>query len=74
MSWFSLIKQTSDITVGFDTEKYHSKKIEQYGITYIVYSSNDDMTGIVWNVGNWIYTLRGNISESELLHIAKCTN
>ena len=60
-------------TVGFDTEKYEYE--HEYliinGANAIYYQSSENVSGILFNNGNYIFLLDGNIGKDELVKIAQ---
>lgn len=60
-----------DIPINFDTEKYGSEEIEINGIRAICYRSDDDIYGIIFNNGEYIFSISGNLSKDELVKIAQ---
>jgi hypothetical protein len=68
--WFSISKNNLDAEINFDTESNEYEKITDNDISYIVHNSNDKCCEIIWNNGQNIYTINGNILKEELLKIA----
>lgn len=71
--WYMVEAVDLNSTVSFDTELYDSKEIEFNGIEYILYKSNENNNGVIWNMNGSVYNLTGHISFDEALEIAKCT-
>lgn len=63
-------KYTLDNKVDFDTEMYEYKKVIKDNLTYVLYRSQTGGTGIIWNKNDYIYSIKGNISDEILLEIA----
>ena len=55
---------------SYNLEKINHETIENSGIEYIYYEDEVDK-GIVWNNGEYSYTISGNITKNELLKIAE---
>lgn len=66
-------KYSLDNKVDFDTEMYEHKKVIKDNLTYVLYRSQTDGTGIIWNKNDYIYSIKGNISDEILLEIASKT-
>lgn len=58
-------------SVGFDTEHYETENIKINGIDAVYYRSNNNGKGIIFNDGNYIYIISGNIEKDELVKIAQ---
>lgn len=58
-------------SVGFDTEHYETENIKINGIDAVYYRSNNNEKGIIFNDGNYIYIISGNIEKDELVKIAQ---
>lgn len=63
-------KYTLDNKINFDTEMYESEEIIINNIKYILYDLETEICGLIWNNNEYIYTIRGNISNEELMKIA----
>lgn len=57
--------------IGFDTEKYDSENIRINGIDAVYYRSDCEEKGIIFNNGEYIYIISGNIDKKELVNIAQ---
>ena len=68
---FTVEKIMIDIPINFDTEKYGSEEIEINDIRAICYRSDDDIYGIIFNNGEYIFSISGNLSKDELVKIAQ---
>ncbi len=68
---FSVTKYGIDGQIGFDTEKYPSEKIKINGIEAVYYKADDIFEGIIFNNGQYIYSVSGNIGKDELIKIAQ---
>ncbi len=69
--YFYIQKISINAYVGFDTERYNSEKIEIKGKEALFYRSSEETIGIIFNDGDYIYLLGGNISQKELVKIAQ---
>lgn len=68
---FSVDKSVISGTIGYDTEKYEDKIIEINGVEAIYFKPDDDLGGIIFNNGDYIFIISGNIGEKELVKIAQ---
>jgi hypothetical protein len=68
--WFSIRKCTLNSNANFDTESYKVEKYIVDEITYNVYQTETNVYGVIWNDGEYIYTIDGNVSKDELMKIA----
>lgn len=68
---FTVEKTMIDIQINFDTEKYGSEEIEISGIKAICYRPDDDIYGIIFNNGEYVFSISGNLSKDELVKIAQ---
>lgn len=57
--------------INFDTEKYDSENIQINGIDAVYYRSDNEVKGIIFNNGDYIFIVNGNISKNELVKIAQ---
>ncbi|HAQ62930.1 MAG TPA: hypothetical protein DCR23_00540 [Ruminococcaceae bacterium] len=56
--------------VGYDTDVY-DENVEINGVTYVyIYVQQYDIGGFLWNDGEYVYSVDGNIPKEELLKIA----
>ncbi len=69
--YFYVGKYTLDTSVGYNTEKYEEELIKIDNKEYIYYKVSDNMQGILFNNGEYIYETDGNISKEELVKIAQ---
>ncbi len=67
--WFRVDKSSINSTIWFDAEEYESEIILINGIEAVYYRSNEECCGIIYNDGNYIYSVDGNISKEELIKI-----
>ena len=58
-------------SIGFDTEHYDPEIIKINGIDAVYYRSDYNEKGIIFNDGNYIYMIEGNIEKDELVQIAQ---
>lgn len=68
---FTVEKIMIDTLINFDTEKYGSEEIEINGIRAIYYRPDDNIYGIIFNNGEYIFSISGNLSKDELVKIAQ---
>ncbi|WP_288527244.1 DUF4367 domain-containing protein [uncultured Eubacterium sp.] len=68
---FSIKKLSLDFTINYDTEKYKSEEIKINGITAVYYKPDNDMHGIIFNNGEYIYSVSGHISKDEIVKVAQ---
>lgn len=68
---FYIGKYTLDTSVGYNTEKYKEELIKIDNKECIYYNVGSDMHGLVFNNGEYIYEIDGNISKEELVDIAQ---
>ena len=60
--------------VGFDTENYECESITINGFDAILYFSENSEKGIIFNNGEYIFIINGNIEKDELIKIAQNLN
>ena len=60
--------------VGFDTENYDCENITINGFDAIFYRSLNEFKGIIFNNGEYIFLVDGNIEKDELVKIAQNLN
>lgn len=58
-------------SIGFDTEKYDSEKININGIEAVHYIADEKIEGIIFNNSEYIFVVNGNISKEELVKVAQ---
>lgn len=68
---FTVEKCTLTANIGFDTEKYDSDNIRINGIDAVYYRSDNELKGIIFNDGEYIFIINGNIDKKELVNIAQ---
>ncbi len=68
---FVVQKSMLSASIGYDTEFYDDEIIEINGIDAVYYKSNDVNGGIIFNNGEYIFWISGNISKEELVKIAQ---
>lgn len=68
---FLVKKSLINGTVRFDTEEYNSTTIYINGIDAIYYKSTDNHSGIIFNDGEYIFVVDGNLPKNELVKIAQ---
>ena len=68
---FIVDKISISASVGYDTEKYDDEIIDINGIKAIYYRSENNYKGIIFNNGEYIFGVSGNIEKEELVRIAQ---
>ena len=69
--YFNVEKKSINDTIGFDTDTSEDYVIIN-NITYLYYGDAAyNLNGYIWNNGDYIYYIEGNISKDELLKIAQ---
>lgn len=68
---FTITKLPLDASISFDTEEYSSESIEINGVKGVYYQVDAQFSGIIFNNGEYIFAVDGNISKEELVKIAQ---
>lgn len=68
---FSVEKCELNTDLAYDTEKYDDEKIEINGISAVYFKSDNNYQGIIFNNGEYIFIISGNIEKDELVKIAQ---
>ena len=68
---FTVEKWELTAGIGFDTEDYPSESITINGREGIYHRSDSGYNGIIFNNGEYIFAVGGNISKEELVKIAQ---
>lgn len=68
---FIVEKSMITASIGYDTEFYDDEIIEINGVEAVYYKSNDVNGGIIFNDGEYIFWISGNLSKEELVKIAQ---
>lgn len=68
---FNVEKCELNATVGYNTEKYDDEIIEINGIEAIYYRGDNNYKGLLFNNGDYIFFIEGNIDKEELVKIAQ---
>ncbi len=68
---FSIKKLSLDFTINYDTEKYSSEEIKINDIDAVYYKPDNDMNGVIFNNGKYIYSVSGHINKDEIVKIAQ---
>ena len=66
--WFELRKMPLHIKTTMDTETYQHEEITYNGVNYTYYYDNN-IKGYVYNNGNYVYEICGNLDKEELFKI-----
>lgn len=69
--YFSVDKYAINTTVNFDTEKYNCEDIFINDIAGILFKTANSREGIIFNNGEYIFIISGNIGKEELVGIAQ---
>lgn len=69
--WFDVTKLTSDTIYSFVEDSYSIQEIKAGERTYLFYSVTEAERRLVWNEGDYIYRIRGDITKDEMLEIAE---
>lgn len=69
--YFNVKKYGVDTSIYFDTEKYDSEVIKINGVDAVFYRPDNELKGIIFNSGDYIYIINGNIDKEELVNIAQ---
>lgn len=68
---FCVEKEALSTSIGFDTEEYDSEKITINGMDAVYFRSDDVNNGLIFNNGEYIFVVNGNIDKDELINIAE---
>lgn len=68
---FVVDKTAINTSIGYDTEKYDDEIIKINGMDAVYYMSNNGDNGIIYNNGEYIFGVTGNIKKEELIKIAQ---
>lgn len=69
--YFYVKKYKLNTNIGYDTEKYNSENIRINGIEAVYYMPDNELKGIIFNNGEYMYIISGNIDKKELVKIAQ---
>lgn len=69
--YFYVKKYKLNTNIGYDTEKYNSENIRINGIEAVYYMPDNELKGIIFNNGEYIFIINGNIDKKELVKIAQ---
>lgn len=69
--YFTVEKFELSTSIGFDTEEYDSENIVINGINAIYFKADEVYKGLVFNNGDYIFVVSGNIEKNELVNIAE---
>lgn len=70
--WISIYKTRISDDITFDTEYDNSESLTINGVEGVYYQNpNSKSSGVVWNNGDYIFSVQGNISKEELIKIAE---
>lgn len=68
---FAVEKCEINTTIGFDTEEYPYENLVINGVEAIYFKADDKNAGIIFNNGDYIFIISGNIDKEELVKIAQ---
>lgn len=71
--WFSIDKSILTSTMYFNSENNDYEEFEYNGVKYIVYKSDENFYGVIWNDGTYVYDIYGLLTKSDIIKVAKCT-
>lgn len=69
--YFYVKKYTIDTNIGYDTEKYDEENIKINEIIAIYFRSDNEVNGTIFNNGEYIFIVDGNICKDEIVKIAQ---
>lgn len=69
-NFFKIIKQSSSITVNYNTEEQFSTEIIVNNVKYVCSTGNSGVNNIVWTKNDYVYRISGTFNNNELLEIA----
>ncbi len=69
--YFIVEKMELSATIGYDTEFYEPEALTINGADAAYYQSTESLSGIIFNNGNYIFLIEGNIGKEELVKIAQ---
>lgn len=69
--YFSVEKCQLTTNINFDTEKYDSENIKINGIDAVYFRPDNELKGIIFNNGDYIFIIIGKIDKDELVNIAQ---
>lgn len=70
-NFFKIIKQSSSITVNYNTEEQFSTEIIVNNVKYVCSTGDSGVNNIVWTKNDYVYRISGTFNNNELLEIAK---
>ena len=68
---FAVQKLKLSRSIGFDTEYHDAENIKTNDLDGVYYRDDNEEKGIIFNDGNYIYIISGNIEKDELVKIAQ---
>lgn len=69
--FFTVQKCELSAIVDFDTEKYERENIKINGADAVYFRTNDELNGVIFNNGKYIFIVNGNISKDDIVNIAQ---
>lgn len=70
--WIVISRYSNSSSTDFDTEQYPHENLQVNGINYVLYH-NDNINGVIWTFGDYIYNVEGSLSQDEIFEIAQNT-
>lgn len=70
--WIVISRYSNNSSTDFDTEQYSHKDLQVNGINYVLYH-NDNINGVIWTFGDFIYTVEGALPQDDIFKIAQNT-
>ena len=65
--------KTAAMIMYFNSENNDYEEFEYNGVKYIVYKSDENFYGVIWNDGTYVYDIYGSLTKSDIIKVAKCT-
>lgn len=69
--FFTVQKCELSAIVDFDTEKYERENIKINGADAVYFRTNDELNGVIFNNGKYIFIVNGNICKDDIVNIAQ---
>ena len=70
--WIVISRYSNNSSTDFDTEQYSHEDLQVNGINYVLYH-NDNINGVIWTFGDFVYTVEGALSQDDIFKIAQNT-
>ncbi len=69
--FFSAKKLTLEVGITYDTEEYESKTVDINGFQAILFQATEDCFGVLYNDGQYVYSVTGKIPADMVIEIAQ---